>query len=114
MLPKKYRLSKKIDIERVKKGGTSISNDLLTFIVEDVDTKSFSRFCIIVSTKISKKAVVRNKIKRMVSTIIENRLEEIKDGKNIVIIVKKDLSIVDSKVVDIKINEGLYKIKALK
>lgn len=63
MLPREYRITKKGDFDYVFKKGRSSSAPLFTIRYKSSDLLH-SRVGIIVSNKISKKAVVRNKIKR--------------------------------------------------
>jgi len=46
-----------------------------------------SRFVFIISQKVSKKAVVRNKIKRRLAQIIRSNFKNIKGGADIVLII---------------------------
>ena len=45
-----------------------------------------SRCGIVVSQKVSKKATVRNKIKRRIRAVISQRLQEIKTGKDFILV----------------------------
>jgi len=50
---------------------------------------SFNRFTIIVSKKIDKRAVVRNRIKRLISSCIEELYKDLRSGCDMIFIVKK-------------------------
>jgi len=63
VLPKTNRLTKKKDFDSVFKKGKSIKVDFLIFKILKNDLKE-SRFGFVVSKTISKKAVIRNKVKR--------------------------------------------------
>ena len=65
MLPKKNRLTKKNDFDRVFKKGISVFDYILGIKILKNNLPD-SRFGIIVSNKISKKANERNKIKRQI------------------------------------------------
>lgn len=86
-LPKKYRLPSKSEIEKVFKKGKIINSNFLS-IRSNRNNLSFSRFVVIVSLKISKKAVVRNKIKRRLSEIIRLNILKSKPGYDLVFSVK--------------------------
>ena len=61
------------------KGKTiNLSNDL--FFVKVVKGDGLSRFCFSVSKKIAKKAVIRNKMRRLGYTELNERLERLKSG----------------------------------
>lgn len=88
MLNKQNRLKKKKEIENVFKGGRSFySKDLgIRFKKNNLED---SRFCLVVSAKVSKKAVIRNKIKRRARYILRGDLEKIKKGFDIVVVINK-------------------------
>jgi ribonuclease P protein component len=50
-----------------------------------------TRFAFIVSKKIDKRAVVRNKTKRILRSAVEQLIEKLNGGKNFVIVAKKAL-----------------------
>ncbi|MFH1899674.1 MAG: ribonuclease P protein component [Patescibacteria group bacterium] len=54
-----------------------------------------SRFGIVISTKISKKAVVRNKSKRQIRAVIHKNLANIEKGFDIVILTKPAVTVTD-------------------
>jgi len=62
MLPKKLKLPIQ---EMISKKGKSYKNPFFTIKVFSTD-KSYSRFGVIVSKKVGKTAVLRNRIKRMI------------------------------------------------
>src|SRR3989338_4018632 len=79
MLPKANRLSKNKDISRVFKEGKLVRNDCLSlkFFKNQL---TVSRFAFVVSLKVSKKAHLRNKIKRQLRESVRLRLRFIKAG----------------------------------
>ncbi|MGD0576461.1 MAG: ribonuclease P protein component [Candidatus Staskawiczbacteria bacterium] len=96
MLPKINRIKKKKDFEIIFKKGASFKNGLfvLRFVKNNSDK---SRFGFIVSQKVSKKATVRNKIRRRLTEIIKAERKTIKAGTDLVLIAmpgaeKKDFS----------------------
>lgn len=79
MLPSKNRLNKTKDIERVfKKGETHREGFLFLKLAENGLT--LSRFAFVVGQKVSKKAVLRNKIKRRMREAVKKQLPNIKPG----------------------------------
>jgi ribonuclease P protein component len=110
MLPKENRLTHRKDFDNTfKDGAGSFSNTLgIKFIKNNLKE---SRFGIVVSNKISKKAVTRNKIKRQIREIIHKNINEIKKGLDIMIICrpeidKKDFSEIEKTLIQLfkKIN----------
>jgi len=93
MLPKKHRLSKKKDFERVLKQGRGLKKDFLSLKTIENDL-GFHRFGFIVGKRVSNKANKRNKIKRRLREIVRLKLKEnalISQGKDSVFIVLKDM-----------------------
>lgn len=91
MLAKKYRLAKDIDIQSVLKKGKIFTSPFfnLKILRNNLD---YPRFCIVISTKISKKAVVRNKAKRQLRGIIYKNLANISKKYDYVILTKPPIT----------------------
>ena len=86
MLPKVNRLQKQKDIEKVLKKGKSIKEESL--ILKTVENNlNEIRFGFLVSKKVSKKANIRNKIKRRLRELIMMKLKKLKTGTDNLIIV---------------------------
>ena len=79
MLPKKFRLTKTEEIAKIFKNGRSSFDKILAVKMLAAENKA-GRFVVVVSAKVSKKAVVRNKIKRRLHEIIRLNLPKIKSG----------------------------------
>ncbi|MEA2088332.1 MAG: ribonuclease P protein component [Patescibacteria group bacterium] len=113
MLPKKERLQHRRDFDNAFKSSKGVFTKIvgIKFIANGLEN---SKFGIIVSNKISKKAVVRNRIKRQIREIIRLNLENIKKGFDIVIIIR--IGIVGKKYQEIEKNilNIFKKIKLLK
>ncbi len=86
MLPKTNRITKDKEFDRAFKTGQSFYTK--AFGLKEIDNDlGTSRLGVLVSTKVSKKAVIRNKIKRQIKEIIQEELPNLKPGKDLVIIV---------------------------
>lgn len=86
-LSRKYRLGSKENFSQVLKEGRKI--DSLSFYIKTKKNNlRFSRFGIVVSSFISKKAVVRNKIRRRLSEAIRKNIYNKSNGYNVIFIVK--------------------------
>jgi len=94
MLPKVNRLKKKQDIERVFKKGEGFKEDFLVLKIAE-NKLSQSRFAFVVSQKVSKKAVIRNKIRRQLSEAVGMRLKKLKKGIDALLIARPDFAIKD-------------------
>jgi len=86
MLEKKYRITKNKEFAAVSGSKKSVYNPycILKFITNDLN---YSRFGLIVSNKVSKKATQRSLIKRRVRAIIEKNFNKIKPSYDIVFII---------------------------
>ncbi|MCD6528051.1 ribonuclease P protein component [bacterium] len=98
-LPKKYRLKKRKDFERVLKKGMYYSGLCMSIKLKR-NNLNISRFGIVIGSKISKKAVVRNKIKRRISEVIRLNLPQLKKGFDVIVLTKPE--IVDKKYQEIE------------
>lgn len=112
MLKRNQRISKKNDFNDIFKFGKNFSNNLLVLKVFP-NGFDFCRFAAVVSLKISKKAVERNKMRRRIMEILRAREENIKKGFDLVFIGKTDLKKADfaqmeKSVEDLIKKSGLY------
>lgn len=85
MLPEENRLKKTKDIEWVFRAGNGHKEDFL-FLKLAKNNLRVSRFAFIVSKKIAKKSVVRNKIKRLLREAVRKKLSETKVGFDVVVV----------------------------
>lgn len=86
MLKRKYRLSAKI---RFLKGQSF--NTPFFILRASRNELDYNRYGFVVSKKIDKRAVIRNKVKRTFRLCIENILDEIKSGYDMLFIVKRNI-----------------------
>ena len=94
MLAKTNRLRNKKDFDRVFKIGHAFKEDFL-FLKFAKNNLADSRFGFVVSKKFSNKAVIRNKVRRRLRSLIEINLLKIKKGMDCVILVRPGLEITD-------------------
>ena len=90
MIAKKFRLSKKSDFSKLVQSSNKFysSNFVLKFIK---DQENLNHFAVVVSKKISLKAVVRNKIRRRIYELLRLNMSNFKLGFKIIIFVKKSI-----------------------
>jgi len=90
MLAKMYRLAKQKDFDNVFKRGKPVfsTNLKIKFVTNE---RKNSRLAFVVSNKISKKATVRNKLRRQMSEIVRTNLKMIKMGYDVVVVVKQSI-----------------------
>lgn len=100
MLKKRNRITKRSDFLKLKNKGAVNQSPFFGFIfLENIELKE-SKFGFIISKKISKKAVVRNKIKRILSQIVKENLILLNKKIEGIFLIKhqcKDLNIVKIK-----------------
>ena len=89
MLPQDSRLQNEKDIERVYKKGKSFKEDFLVLKVVK-NSLAKSRFAFIVSQKVSKKAVARNKVKRRLRETIKKQTKIITPGFDNLVIARSE------------------------
>ncbi len=87
MLPVQNRLKKKSDFERVLRGGRPFFTPILAIKVTK-NNLAATRFGIVISKKVSKKAVERNKLRRRLREVLRLNLELVKPGFDVVILTK--------------------------
>jgi len=104
MIPISNRLKKKKDFESVFKNGQGCKEDFL-YLKFFKNSRDISRFGFIVSKKFSNKAVIRNKIRRRLRSLVNLVLPKIKKGIDVVIIVRPGLDITDFWELEDKINK---------
>ena len=91
MLPKKNRLVKQTDFKLLAQKGRGYYSPFFTLkVLKDSGGPIFghSLFGIVISARVSKKAVVRNRLKRQIAEIIRLRLDGLKPGYKIMILAK--------------------------
>jgi len=85
MLKKENRIRLKNHFDQVFKRGSSFYYKILGFKIYD-NNLDFSRLGVIVSNKVSKKAVNRNRLKRIIRDFFQDNIENIQKGKDIIVI----------------------------
>lgn len=85
MLSQKHRLSKSAEVKKTTARGRSFFNPY--FVIKLAPGNDAARLTVIVSTKVSKKAVDRNRIKRIIREELRKHVQGMKPG-NYAILVK--------------------------
>ena len=93
MLPKSYRLPLKTEFKRLKKNGQIFQGKFFGLLLgKPTSLNDVSRFAVIVSNKIDKRAVQRNKIRRLIAEALWSLHPKIKKGMGAVFLVKKTIT----------------------
>ncbi len=87
MLPVKNRLKRDKDFQVLFKSGKG-AHGLVCGAKWKSNGLDVTRFAVVVGTKVSKKAVVRNRLRRQIREMIRLRLDQFKPGYDLVLIVK--------------------------
>ena len=113
MLKRINRLTKKKDFDNVFKNGVGSYNKTLG--VKAVNNNlEIDRFGIIVSTKVSKLAVMRNKIKRQIREIIKNEIKLDGNTKDFIIIALPPIKDEDFTTIKKVLTQSIKKIANIK
>ena len=109
MLLRENRLKNKKDFKKIFEQGKGFRQDFL-FLKIIKNNLGKTKFGFVVSKKVSKKAVTRNKIKRQLREIVRNKLkkEQIKIGIDGVLVVLQDIDGKDFKEIE-KVIGTLFK-----
>ena len=110
MLKKENRLTKRKDFERVYKKGRGIKADSLFLKILENEQEA-TRIGIVISKKVSKRAVIRNKIKRRIREIVKKN--NFLPGFDLVIITYPQIKEKDFHQLEIEINQLFKKAKCL-
>jgi len=99
VLKRENRIRLKKEFTEIKNKGRVLYSPFFGWLTykENDDLKKFG---FIVSKKISKKAVDRNRIRRILSEIIRKNLDKFENGTRVVFLVKKE--ILNKKMIDIE------------
>lgn len=97
-LPKSNRLTRDKDFKNVFDSGETVKDSFLFIKFLKNESRKSSRFGIVISSKVSKKAIVRNRVRRQISEIIRNNLKRVVNSIDVVIVT-------NSKIVDKEFTE---------
>ena len=109
MLASKYRLKGKINFARAEIDGKLFQSKSFGLEVFDRKDNDPSRFGFIISTRISKKAVIRNKIKRIISSFISQKIKSIREGLDVVFLIKPAITKLSKEQIEKETNEIIIK-----
>jgi ribonuclease P protein component len=90
VLKKENRISLRRDILEIKEKGEMLPSSLFSLLLLKKESKE-KKFGVIISKKISKKAVERNKAKRLIMEGLRRNLSSIEDGNYGLFLVKRSI-----------------------
>ena len=89
MLTRVNRLTGTGNFNKVKEEGSLFQSESFAIAILSRKDKEPSRFGFVISNKISKRANIRNKIKRILREAVKTSLPELKSGFDVIFLVKK-------------------------
>ncbi|MFH2063354.1 MAG: ribonuclease P protein component [bacterium] len=118
MIPKQNRLLTKKDFSRLFSKGRIFHGRGLSAKVAP-NGLQLTRFGLVISTKVSKRAVARNKVRRRLRSIVGRMLPEIRTGLDVAILARKEVldmtfKEIDDSVVHLLEKSGLVTVSASK
>ncbi|HAU65813.1 MAG: Ribonuclease P protein component [Candidatus Uhrbacteria bacterium GW2011_GWF2_39_13] len=112
MLSPEYRLRHEKDIKALFARGKSVFGIWLGMKFQP-NKLPVSRFAVVVGTKVSKKAVVRNRLKRQIRAVIQVNLLQINPGYDILFFLKKEAVGKDFEEISKQVVQSLKKARLL-
>ncbi len=113
MLKKVHRLTKQKDFDYVFKRGRASYSKILG-IKTAKNNLDYNRFGMMVSNKVSKKAVERNKIKRQLRAVVKLALNNLKSGYDCVIITSPSILGKSYAEIEVTVNKSFSKLHLYK
>lgn len=114
MLPKQHRLHTTKEISQVRKLGARYASDhFLVFLVVQDDAPA-SQFAFVVSTKVSKLAVRRNRTKRLLRESVRALLPQLTKPVSAVLVAKSDVTAVPLQAVLHEVSDIFSKANVVK
>jgi len=89
MLPKENRISADFDFKKIRRLGSPYHSPYFSLTVLKERNPGPSRFGFVISSRVSKRAVKRNRIKRLIRTEVEELLPRLATGYNAVFWIKQ-------------------------
>ena len=114
MLARKFRLNEKEDFERIQKTGKVFQSSNFGVGILKREDEGPSRFGFIVSTKIAKDAVDRNRFKRAMSEAVRTSMVDVEKGFDVVFLAKTSIVRVPTEKIMKEVCVSLRESKLLK
>lgn len=104
MLNKKYRFHSRGGVRFVYQHGKTIRSPMMSLIYTD-NNRGFTRFAVVVSKKVEKSAVKRNRIRRRVYEVIRRNFDLIPKKKDYIFVIFRN-DVLKMKFSDLEKNTG--------
>ena len=112
MFKQENRLTKKKEFDQIFKTGRS-SYQTVIGVKAEKNSLGYNKYGIIVSNKISKKAVVRNRIKRQIRAALEAQDKNMKQGFDLIILALPGVISVGFTTINQAVIDNLKKLRLL-
>lgn len=112
MLPRTHRLPS-LEIPTLMRNGKRISKNGVTLIYRTQNSELRTqppRFAFIVSTKVDKRAVVRNRMRRLMSESVRHQMEKISPGLDGIFIGSKALIGLTQEQVKVRVHDLILRV----
>jgi ribonuclease P protein component len=113
MLPRERRVNANYDFKKVRRRGKRVNTSFFTLYFLRKAPTLPSRFGFVVSTRIDKRAVKRNSIRRILGEEVRSLLPRIKDGFDLVFWVRKGALDADPRVLRGAVRKALGNAQVL-
>ncbi|MCG2685953.1 ribonuclease P protein component [Candidatus Parcubacteria bacterium] len=88
MLPKEFRLTDDYDFRRVRRLGRVYQSPFFKLVVAPAKQRETLRFGFVISKRVAKRAVDRNRAVRLLREAVHHRLSDLKKGFDVVLIAR--------------------------
>lgn len=112
MLARRNRLRTTRDIQRVSKQGRWAAGTNLT-VRTQANRFKLVRCAVVISKKVDKRAVVRNRCRRRVQEILRLSLPSLEDGSDILIYIRKDISNLPAQEITVEIATAFQRLNLM-
>lgn len=110
MLPRKNRIFAEKDFLKLKEEGKKLSGEFITLVFLKREKEGVLRFGIIVSNKISKKAVVRNALKRKLRASVREFVKDVYLGYDILLLPKRSCLLAEEGKIEKEVENLMQKL----
>lgn len=112
MLKRRYRLKLRRDFKQIYQRGRSVNTANLSFRALP-NRLGHNRLAVVVSTKISKKATIRNRIRRRIAGELRAIWPQLTAGHDLVITVRADIATQKPQLLKQELTEGFLRLELL-
>lgn len=113
MLPRHLRLCREKDIARVRRTRPIYKGELTSIRVHDRDDTHPSRFAVVVGKRVSRKAVDRNRVARLIRAILTEYISSVGNGMDVLIVAHRTANRYDFNTCKMELVNNLQRVGVL-